>query len=97
MARSAGVGSLLREPLNAGMPAFNNFICASRRYATCVAATLPRKRGRDKKELSHAAFPIAATTGSVFMSRIFTRALITPLRPSSNVTSVEISASLEPS
>ena len=31
------------------------------------------------------------------MSLIFTRALITPLRPSSNVTSVAMSASGEPS
>ena len=46
---------------------------------------------------SHAAFPIGVATGTVAMSRIFTRALITPLRPSSNVTSVEISASCEPS
>ena len=46
----------------------------------------------------HAAFSSrCAATGSVFMSRIFTRALITPLRPSSNVTSVEMSASFEPS
>ncbi len=45
----------------------------------------------------HAAFSIAADTFSVFMSRILTRALSTPLRPSSNVTSVEISASVEPS
>jgi hypothetical protein len=35
--------------------------------------------------------------GSVFISRIFTRALIVPLRPSSNVTSVEMSASFDPS
>ena len=45
---------------------------------------------------SHAAFPMAGT-GSVFMSRIFTRALMVPLRPSSKVTSVEISASFDPS
>jgi hypothetical protein len=43
----------------------------------------------------HAAFPMG--TGSLFMSRIFTRALIVPLRPSSKVTSVEMSASFEPS
>ena len=45
----------------------------------------------------HAAFSMAALTGTVFMSRIFTRAAITPLRPSSKVTSVEMSASCEPS
>jgi hypothetical protein len=38
-----------------------------------------------------------AGVGSVFMSRIFTRALMVPLRPSSKVTSVEMSASLDPS
>jgi len=46
---------------------------------------------------SHAAFPIGAAAGAVFISRIFTRALIVPLRPSSKVTSVEMSACLEPS
>ena len=45
----------------------------------------------------HAAFSIARATGAVFKSRIFTRAESTPLRPSSNVTSVEISASAAPS
>jgi len=37
----------------------------------------------------------AAATGCI--SRIFTRALIVPLRPSSKVTCVEMAASLEPS
>ena len=45
----------------------------------------------------HAAFPTGARIGSSAMSRIFTRAEITPLRPSSNVTWVEMSASVEPS
>src|SRR5581483_8383033 len=45
----------------------------------------------------HAAFPTAAGTGSVCMSRIFTRAAIVPLRPSSKFTCVAISASFEPS
>ena len=36
-------------------------------------------------------------TGTVATSRILTRAESTPLRPSSNVTSVEMSASFEPS
>ena len=45
----------------------------------------------------HAAFSSAAGAGSVFMSRILTRALIVPLRPSSKVTSVAMSASGEPS
>src|SRR5204862_282027 len=44
----------------------------------------------------HAAFPMTGT-GSLFISRICTRALIVPLRPSSKVTSVEMSASFEPS
>ena len=45
----------------------------------------------------HAAFSIGGRPAPVARSRIFTRALITPLRPSSKVTSVEISASFEPS
>ena len=44
----------------------------------------------------HAAFSMAAATGTVATSRILTRADSTPLRPSSNVTSVEMSASLAP-
>src|SRR5712671_6059014 len=44
----------------------------------------------------HATFPNAGTAAGV-MSRIFTRAESTPLRPSSNVTSVDMSASAEPS
>ena len=45
----------------------------------------------------HAAFPSGGATGTVATSRIFTRAESMPLRPSSNVTSVEMSASVEPS
>src|SRR5262249_13269241 len=45
----------------------------------------------------HAAFPTARATRTVATSRIVTRAEIVPLRPSSNVTSVEMSASAEPS
>src|SRR5690606_3156530 len=47
----------------------------------------------------HAAFPISAASaagGCVCMSTIFTRPAIVPLRPSSNVTSVEISTSVAP-
>src|SRR5262249_23305701 len=44
----------------------------------------------------HAARSMAAVTTTGFMSRIFTRAEIVPLRPSSNVTSVATSASLGP-
>ena len=55
--------------------------------------------GRDigRARRPHAAFPIALGTGCVFMSTIFTRAAIAPLRPSSKVTSVRMSASFEPS
>ena len=47
--------------------------------------------------LTHAAFPSVGAAGDRGTSRIFTRADSTPLRPSSNVTSVEMSASDEPS
>ena len=46
---------------------------------------------------THAAFSRAGATGTVATSRTFTRAESTPLRPSSKVTSVEMSASFEPS
>ncbi len=47
---------------------------------------------------SHAAFSMAARRPARSSRRGFsTRALIAPLRPSSKVTSVEMSASLEPS
>src|SRR5262249_17823759 len=46
---------------------------------------------------SHAAFPRESVESIVCMSRILTRAAIVPLRPSSKVTSVEMSASCEPS
>ena len=46
---------------------------------------------------SHAACPSTGAAATICISRIFTRALIVPLRPSSKVTSVEMSASLEPS
>ena len=47
---------------------------------------------------SHAAFPIAAAAApATGMSRIATSPAITPLRPSSNVTSTEIFAVREPS
>ena len=45
----------------------------------------------------HAAFPIPGATGTVATSRTLTRAESVPLRPSSKVTSVEMSASFEPS
>src|SRR5262249_61337421 len=46
---------------------------------------------------SHAARSIlAVATGKVRMSRIATRAAMTPLWPSSNVTSVEMSAAADP-
>src|SRR4029079_4146325 len=45
----------------------------------------------------HAAFPKDSVEPTVCKSRILTRAAITPLRPSSKVTSVEISPSCEPS
>ena len=44
----------------------------------------------------HAAFSMPAGTGTVATSQILTRADSTPLRPSSNVTSVEMSASRAP-
>ena len=47
---------------------------------------------------AHAArLPVAAAAGWRCRSTIFTRPEMTPLRPSSNVTSVEMSASFEPS
>src|SRR6185295_9800941 len=46
---------------------------------------------------SHAAFPSAGAAGTVATSRTLTRADSVPLRPSSNVTSVEMPASVEPS
>ena len=46
---------------------------------------------------NHAAVSSVAAAATGCMSRIFTRALIVPLRPSSKVTCVEMSASVEPS
>ena len=68
--------------------------------------TLPHKGGGgvpvrvvEAMEKGHSAASsiVACPTGWGFMSRIFTRAAITPLRPSSKVTSVRMSASFDPS
>ena len=71
----------------------NDSDTSSTASSTSPVATSERGEGVPR----HAAFSIGGEAGTVAMSRILTRALIVPLRPSSKVTSVEMSASLEPS
>src|ERR1700681_844433 len=65
--------------------------------AKCQRYPLDLKQDFARVGHPHAAFPRGSVAPVVCKSRILTRAAITPLRPSSKVTSVEMSASCEPS
>ena len=77
----------------------SNFFWQMLRYGPAMREEVEHRRRRRaaRGRRSHAAFSRSRGTGAVATSRTFTRAESVPLRPSSNVTSVEMAASFEPS